>query len=121
MHIVEDPIEDVKIGFIIKDVIDWNRRYKLMCLHTVAHIISATMYRDYNALITGGNIESDYAYDDYSLEVFDRKIFEDVIAKANEVINQELEVKIYWLKRDEALKIPGIVKLEERLLPKSIC
>lgn len=117
VHVVENPIKDVRIGSAVKGVINWDRRYKLMRLHTAAHIISAIMYRDYNALITGGNIESDYAYDDYSLEVFDKKIFEDAIAKANEVVKQMLEVKIYWLKRDEALKIPGIVKLAERMPP----
>ncbi|MEM2627996.1 MAG: alanyl-tRNA editing protein, partial [Ignisphaera sp.] len=117
VHVVEDLIEDVRVGSTVKGVINWDRRYKLMRLHTAAHMISAIMYRDYNALITGGNIEPDYAYDDYGLEVFDKKIFEDAIAKANEIVKQGLGVKIYWLKRDEALKIPGIVKLAERMPP----
>lgn len=117
VHVVEDLIEDVRVGSTVKGVINWDRRYKLMRLHTATHMISAIMYRDYNALITGGNIEPDYAYDDYGLEVFDKKIFEDAIAKANEIVKQGLGVKIYWLKRDEALKIPGIVKLAERMPP----
>jgi misacylated tRNA(Ala) deacylase len=117
VHVVEGSLENVKVGSIVRGVIDWDRRYRLMRLHTAAHILSAIMYRDYNALITGGNVEPDYAYDDYSLEVFDRKIFEDVIAKANNVVKQELKVKIYWLKREEALKIPGVVKLAEKMPP----
>jgi misacylated tRNA(Ala) deacylase len=117
VHVVKDSLEDVEIGAIVKGVIDWDRRYRLMRLHTAAHILSAIMYRDYGALITGGNIEPTYAYDDYGLERFDKKIFEDVILKANEVAKQGIEVKIYWLKRDEALKIPGIIKLAERMPP----
>jgi transcription initiation factor TFIIB len=46
-----------------------------MRLHTAAHLLSAIMYRDYNALITGGNISEEYAYDDYSMEAFDREAF----------------------------------------------
>lgn len=117
VHVVEDPLEGVEIGSVVRGVIDWDRRYRLMRLHTAAHIISAIMYRDYGALVTGGSIEPDYAYDDYSLEVFDKKIFEDVIAKANEVVKQGLDVKVYWLKKEEALKIPGVVKLAQRMPP----
>jgi len=68
-------------------------------------------------LITGGNIRPEYAYDDYSLEKFDKRIFEDAVAKANEVVRRGIEVKVYWLKREEALRIPGIVKLASRAPP----
>jgi len=114
---VMDRAGELSPGDRVIGIIDWDRRYRLMRLHTAAHIISAIFYRDYGALITGGSIYPDYAYDDYSLEVFDRRIFEDVIEKANNVVRQGIEVKIYWLKRDEALKIPGIVKLASRLPP----
>ncbi|MEM3509305.1 MAG: alanyl-tRNA editing protein, partial [Nitrososphaerota archaeon] len=97
--------------------IDWNRRYKLMRLHTAAHIISSIMYKDYGALITGGHIDENYAKDDFSLEKFDKKIFEEAIRKANEIVKKAIEVKIYFLKREEALKIPGIIKLAEKMPP----
>ncbi len=88
-----------------------------MRLHTAAHILSAVMYRDYGALITGGHISPDKAYDDYSLEEFNPEIFRKAVEKANEIVKQGIEVKIYWLKREEALKIPGIVKLASRMPP----
>jgi len=40
-----------------------------------------------------------------------------VVEKANEVVKRDIEVKIYWLPREEALKIPGVVKLAERMPP----
>ncbi len=86
-------------------------------LHTAAHILSAVLYNKYNALITGGHIYPDYAYDDYSLEVFSQEIFLDAIRQANEIAGRGIEVKIYWLPREEALKIPGIVKLASRMPP----
>lgn len=117
VHVVEGGLEFLRPGVTVKGVINWDRRYKLMRLHTAAHILAAIMFRDYGALITGGNIEPDHAYDDYGLDKFDRKIFEDVIQKANEVAKRGIEVKVYWLKRDEALKIPGVVKLAEKMPP----
>jgi len=117
VHELESLPIDIKEGDEVMGILDWDRRYRLMRLHTAAHILATIMYRDYNALITGGNVYPEYDYDDYSIEIFDKKIFEDAIAKANEIVKKNLEVKIYWLERDEAMKIPGIVKLASRLPP----
>ncbi|WFO75675.1 alanyl-tRNA editing protein [Desulfurococcaceae archaeon MEX13E-LK6-19] len=117
IHVIEESEHNLSIGDLVKGVIDWDRRYKIMRLHTAAHILAAIMYNDYGALITGGSIYPDYAYDDYSLEKYDPEIFKEAIAKANDVVKQGIEVKIYWLKREEALKIPGIVKLASRMPP----
>jgi misacylated tRNA(Ala) deacylase len=108
---------NIPAGSVVEGVLNWERRYKLMRLHTATHIIAAVMFRDYNALITGGHINVEYAKDDFSIEQFDRTIFEDVVKKANEIIKQGIEVKVYWLNRQEAMKIPGIVKLASRLPP----
>jgi len=116
IHILENEPK-FSIGDEIEGIIDWNRRYKLMRLHTAAHIISSIMYKDYGALITGGHIDENYAKDDFSLEKFDRVIFEEAIRKANEIVKKSIEVKIYFLKREEALKIPGIIKLAEKMPP----
>ncbi|MEM1780789.1 MAG: alanyl-tRNA editing protein AlaXM, partial [Desulfurococcaceae archaeon] len=104
-------------NLVVKLILDWERRYKLMRLHTAAHILSGVMYSNYGALITGGNISPDQAYDDYNLEKFDKEIFINAIEKANEIVKRDLEVKIYWLSREDALKIPGIVKLASRMPP----
>jgi misacylated tRNA(Ala) deacylase len=117
VHMVKGGTSGINVGDEVLGVIDWGRRYRLMRLHTAAHIIAAIFYRDYKALITGGNVYPDYAYDDYSLETFDKSVFEDVIRKANEVVKSGVEVRIYWLDREEALKIPGIVKLASRMPP----
>lgn len=112
-----DSTEGLRKGETVHLVLDWERRYRMMRLHTASHIISSILYSKFGALVTGGNISPDYAYDDYSLESADRAIFEGAVAKANEVVKNDIELKIYWLKRDEALKIPGIVKLASRMPP----
>jgi len=116
IHELEKGV-DAPVGVKVWLKLNWNRRYRLMRLHTAAHILSAIMYRDYNALITGGNISEEYGYDDYSMEVFDREAFLKAVEKANEIVKQALEVRIYWLPREDALKIPGVVKLAAKMPP----
>ncbi len=117
IHVLEKQSPELRAGDEIKGVIDWDRRYRMMRLHTAAHIISAIMYRDHGAKITGGHITPEKGYDDYDLDVFDPQIFAEAINKANDVVKQGIEVKIYWMRREEALKVPGIVKLASRMPP----
>jgi misacylated tRNA(Ala) deacylase len=115
-HVLDDAA-DLKQGDTVKGAIDWERRYRLMRLHTAAHLIAAIMYRDYSALITGGQVDYEQAKLDFNLLKTDREIFEDAVAKANVEASKRTALKIYFLERTEALKMPGIVKLAERMPP----
>jgi misacylated tRNA(Ala) deacylase len=75
------------------------------------------MYRDYSALITGGQVDCEQTKLDFNLPKTDREIFEDAVAKANNEVGKETALKIYFLERTQALKVPGIVKLAERMPP----
>jgi misacylated tRNA(Ala) deacylase len=112
-----DKAANWKIGDAIQGEINWGRRYRLMRLHTAAHLIAAVLYRDYNALITGGQVNVDQAKLDFNLEKTERITFEDAVAKANIEARKESELKVYFLEREEALKTQGIVKLAERMPP----
>ncbi len=115
-HIV-DNADGLKPGETITGSITWDRRYRLMRLHTTAHLIAAVMYRFHDARITGGQVDPDQAKMDFNLPRTDREIFEDAVAKANVEVQKRTQLKIYFLNRDEALKIPGVVKLAERMPP----
>jgi misacylated tRNA(Ala) deacylase len=115
-HILEDA-SGLSADDTVKGLIDWERRYRLMRLHTAAHLIAAIMYRDYNALITGGQVDCEQAKLDFNLPKTDREVFEDAVAKANIEESKGAQLKMYFLERAEALKVPGIVKLAERMPP----
>src|SRR4030065_1058966 len=115
-HVLEDASR-LKVGDVVKGEVNWERRHKLMRLHTAAHLIAAIMYRDYNALITGGQVDVEQAKLDFNLPKTDREIFEDAVAKANGEVQKAIELKIYFLDRNEALKKAGVVKLAERMPP----
>jgi len=104
-------------GDHVKGTIDWERRYRLMRLHTAAHLIATIMYRDYSALITGGQVDYEHAKMDFNLPRTEREVFEAAVKKANMEASKGVELKMYFLARDEALKMPGIVKLAEKMPP----
>ena len=116
-HVIESEVSGLSQGDGVKGEIDWDRRYCLMRLHTAAHLIAAVMYRDYSALITGGQVDVDQAKLDFNLPRTDREVFEDAVKKANEEEAKRVELKIYFLSREEALKVPGVIKLAERMPP----
>jgi Ser-tRNA(Ala) deacylase AlaX len=104
-------------GEKVKCVIDWERRYRLMRMHTAAHVLGGIMHRELGVLITGNQLEEDKARFDFSMAEFDRAKFEDVVRKANEALADGAELKIYSLPREEAMRIPGVVKLASALPP----
>jgi len=114
-HEVDKP--GLKEGDKVHCVLDWDRRYKLMRSHTAAHILAAILCRETGALITGNELATDRTRFDFNLENFDRDAFQTYVAMTNKVLMQDIQVKCYNLPREEALKIPGLVKLAEAAPP----
>ena len=115
MH--EADHEGLKQGDKVKGIIDWDRRYKHMRMHTAAHILDAVLYNEAGALCTGNQLGYDKSRIDFALDEFDRDKMEHYIKLANSWVEKKIDVKTYYLPRDEALKIPGIVKLAAIMPP----
>ena len=107
----------LKAGDEVNCKIDWDRRYKLMRMHTAAHIIDAVLFNEANALCTGNQLGLDKSRIDFSLDVLDRDKIQLYIDRANEWVKKAIDVKIYFLPREEALKIPGVVKFASVMPP----
>lgn len=101
----------------VHGIIDWNRRYALMRHHTSAHLLSSIFYNELHVLVTGNQIGIEQSRIDYSLEAVDMDAIKRVFERANEEIGKDRHVKIYFLSRAEAMKIPGVVKLANALPP----
>lgn len=108
---------DLEVGRKVTGIIDWQRRYTLMRHHTAAHLLAAIMYNKLGILITGNQLDVEKSRMDFSMENFDRSIIEEVFREANAAIGEDRKVRIYYLTREEALKIPGVVKLANALPP----
>jgi misacylated tRNA(Ala) deacylase len=114
-HEVDHP--GLKAGDAVNCILDWERRYKLMRSHTAAHVFASLLNQGTGALITGNQLEEDHVRFDFSLENYDRAILEEYLAKANKLFATDIPVKWYELPREEALKIPGVVKMANAFPP----
>lgn len=108
----------LNVGEKVHGILDWEKRYKIMRMHTASHLLSAIFNKESGALITGNQLDFEKSRIDFSLENFDREKINEFVEKANQLIKENRDVKIYFLKREEAFKIPGIVKLAGALPPK---
>ena len=117
-HYVEGELP--KIGELVKGVIDWDYRYKLMRTHTALHILCGVVWRDYKASVTGGNIEPLKGRMDFEFETMNQELVREIEAKVNLEIENARDVKVKILPRDDAFKIPDLIRTKINLLPEGI-
>jgi misacylated tRNA(Ala) deacylase len=98
-------------------ILEWERRHKLMRSHTAAHVFASMLCNGTGALVTGNQLEVDKVRFDFSLDKFEPQVLVEYVAKANEQFRTDTPVKWYELPRDEALSIPGVVKMAEAFPP----
>ena len=115
-HILENQ-SPWTVGRGVHGFIDWDRRYKIMRMHTAAHILSAVVNGETGALITGNQISPDESRVDFNLEDFNKDKMTYYVDKVNEAVGRGLDVKAFFMKREEALANPGFVKLANAMPP----
>ena len=118
VHKVEDSIPDV--GESITGVIDWNKRYQLMRTHTALHILCGVVWRDFGAQVTGGNMTPLQARMDFELSKMSSEFASDIENLVNQEVQAEREIKVFNLSREEAFKIPDLIRMKINKLPESI-
>lgn len=89
-------------GDKVKGIIDWDRRYKHMRMHTAAHVIANVIEKEAGALITGNQLGLDKSRIDFSLDNFDREKFKEYEEKANQIIKENRKVNLSIVSREEA-------------------
>jgi misacylated tRNA(Ala) deacylase len=107
--------EGLQPGDQVSGSIDWKRRYMLMRSHTACHILSAIIFQETGARITGNQIDLHRSRVDFSLESFDRARMADYVQRANQIVAQDRKVAWKLLASDEAAGIPHLVKLAMQL------
>ena len=104
-------------GATVHGVVDWERRYKLMRTHTALHILCGVVWRDYGALVTGGNMEPLTARMDFELESMSADFAREVERAINEEVAAERPVHVAVHPREEALTIPDLIRTKVNLIP----
>lgn len=119
IHLVEGEI-DLHPGDKVLAEIDWDYRYKLMKHHTTLHVLSAVVFRNYEAKVTGGTIYENKARLDFDLQEFNKELAADLVQETNEELKKDHQVSVEFISREEANKRPELIRTKVNLLPDSI-
>jgi misacylated tRNA(Ala) deacylase len=109
-----------EVGQGVKCALDWERRYALMRTHTALHILCGVVWRDYGALVTGGNMEPGAGRMDFEFETLRGELVGEIEAKCNREIVAARDVRVRILPREEAFQIPDLIRTKINLLPEGI-
>ncbi len=118
LHIIDGELPTV--GAPVHGAIDWARRYQLMRTHTAMHVLCGTVFRDYGALVTGGDMEPLKGRMDFEFERLQKDLVAVIEAAVNKEVQSGREVRVQILPREEAFKIPDLIRTKINLLPEGI-
>tara|TARA_B100001167_G_scaffold183909_1_gene142847 strand:- start:76 stop:786 length:711 start_codon:yes stop_codon:yes gene_type:complete len=118
VHKVNGPIPD--LGNSVKGRIDWIKRYQLMRTHTALHILCGVVWRDFGAQVTGGNMTPLQARMDFELKEMSSRFASDIEMLINQEVAAERDIKVSNLPREEAFKIPDLIRMKINKLPPAI-
>jgi misacylated tRNA(Ala) deacylase len=106
----------------VRVVLDWERRYRLMRMHTALHVLCGVVFRDYGALVTGGNMGPERARMDFEMDSadFTPERVAEIERRANQELRAGRDVRVQILPRNEAFQIPDLIRTKINLLPEGI-
>lgn len=114
----DDPVPPV--GTAVRGAVEDARRTALMRTHSGLHLLSGVVFRDFGALVTGGNMEPFEARMDFNLPEVPAG-FKEAVAEACAVeVAADRAIEVSVLPRDQAFVIPDIIRTATNLLPPDI-
>lgn len=98
----------------------WERRYRLMRTHTALHILCGVVWRDYEASVTGGNMDPLKGRMDFEFETMRAELVDEINRAINEEVAASRPLHVKILPREEAFLIPDLIRTKINLLPEGI-
>ena len=111
-HIFNSKFE-FEIGDNVTCLIDWDRRYNLMKMHTSLHLLCSLV----NAKVTGGSVGDGKGRLDFNLDFKPNK--EELKDNLNDLIQGNHDITISWISSQELDKNPNLVKTMSVLPPRT--
>ena len=105
LHVPASPVSESIVGTSVTAAIDWDRRYRLMRMHTCMHLLSVVIPAD----VTGGAIRDGSARLDFDLpQPLQDK--EHLTRELNRLVEEDLPVTTTWVTDEELAARPDLVK-----------
>jgi misacylated tRNA(Ala) deacylase len=119
-HTVAEGPSLPSIGDQVTARIDWDRRHQLMRTHSALHVLCGVVWRDYQASVTGGNMEPLSGRMDFEFETMSGELVGEIEKRVNAEIDAERDIRVSILPRDRAFAIPDLIRTKINLLPEGI-
>jgi misacylated tRNA(Ala) deacylase len=107
-------------GTTVRGAIADDRRTALMRTHSALHVLCGVVYRDYGALVTGGNMEPLTARMDFDLPELPAGFRDAVEAGCNAEVSADRRIEVRVLPRAAAFELPDIIRTATNLVPPEV-
>ena len=104
LHVLE-PGTSASVGAKVEAQLDWERRHRLMRLHTALHLLGAVV----KAPVTGGRINDDKAHLDFDIEM-ERLVKDTIESLLNEVVRSATATRAQWITDAQLDTRPELVR-----------
>ena len=104
LHILQDDVMPPNIGQQVRLTLNWQRRYRLMRMHSCMHMLCASV----DAGVTGGSINEDRARLDFDMqEPLDKQ---ELTQRLNQFVEENHEMSLRWIDDAELDANPELVR-----------
>jgi misacylated tRNA(Ala) deacylase len=110
-----DPVPPA--GTTVRGAVEDDRRTALMRTHSALHLLSGVVFRDFGALMTGGNMEPLTARMDFNLPEVPAEFKDRIAAACAAEVAADRRIDVATLPREQAFTIPDIIRTATNLLP----
>ena len=110
-----DPLPPA--GTAVAGAVEDERRTLLMRTHSGLHVLCGVVFRDFGALVTGGNMQPGEARMDFNLPEIPADFKASLEDRVNAEVAADRRVDVRVLSRAAALAIPDIVRTQAKLIP----
>jgi len=105
LHVPESEDHGVQVGDTVTAAIDWERRHRLMRMHTCMHLLLAIIEGD----VTGGQVGDGKGRVDFNLP--DTSLDKEAIAAAlNRLIEEDHPTEAQWITDEELAAQPELIR-----------
>jgi misacylated tRNA(Ala) deacylase len=105
VHVPKPGSPTPAIGTKVRAEIDWDRRHRLMRMHTCLHLLSAVIKGD----VTGGQVSDGKGRLDFNLP--DQSLDKEMIAREiNRLVQEDHPVRPRWITDEELAAQPELVR-----------
>ena len=119
VHVLDSPIPETVER--VNATLDWDRRYTHMRYHTALHVLSAVIWKNFNARVTGGKMKTNSARMDFSFPgEWTTEVVDDIERLTNEALSGDHPVSTYELPREDALKNLDLIRTQVNLVPEYV-